>query len=167
MGTNFVSNTYLQTNFLKKTEASSTYLTQTEGVPWTAVGTGANQLVALDTNRNVSFPATLTATTITAATFDTTSDIRLKEDVQGLTTTVVDGILLGLRPVSYRLKADASRVQYGFIAQEVEEVAPELTSTYTRNDEEYMSLNYQGIIALLVDKIKRLEDRVAFFEGNK
>jgi hypothetical protein len=54
------------------------------------------------------------------------SDIALKQDV----TPIGKGLakMLALRPVSWRWKARKNEIQYGFIAQEVEKIIPELVN---------------------------------------
>lgn len=109
-----------------------------------------------------------------ANSFVTTSDARMKKDVKG-----IDGIssVLGeIAPVSYRLtdsgeslKASAAddgtlvpmnpddRVKYGFVAQEVKEILPELV---VEDADGYLGIDYLGFIPILVDACKKLEARV-------
>ena len=62
--------------------------------------------------------------------FGKSSDRRLKKDIQNMPPTL--GSVLGLRPVTYHMKADptgsGTRPSYGFIAQEVQEVLPDVVS---------------------------------------
>lgn len=89
----------------------------------------------------------------------TPSDRRLKKDISNL-----DGVLntlMLLRPTSYALVDAQSddRQQYGFIAQELEKVLPDLVH---HNAEDQLSVNYMQIIPLLTaalqEQQKTIED---------
>jgi len=100
-----------------------------------------------------------------AQTLVANSDIRLKKNI----CKVADGTLPALEPVSYVFKNDTTeRTRYGFIAQDVEEIIPELVHT---NSEGIKGINYQDIIALLVKdnqelrkKYDELNDRMKLVE---
>ena len=116
---------------------------------------------------------------VSSSSFLTTSDARLKTDVESLEGSWQN--LAGLTPVSYRInlpvktlpggeeeavkdsKANADAltedmgVSYGFIAQEVQKIYPDLV----REDEEGMlAIDYNGFIPLLVDAVKSMSDEV-------
>lgn len=108
---------------------------------------------------------------VSSPEFVTTSDARLKKDVEPLEN--VTDALDALTPVSYRLTArpvakDAAaeeapvapddRTRFGFIAQEVREVFPELVS---EDEEGYLGIDYMGFIPVLVDAVKQLRGEVA------
>ncbi len=81
------------------------------------------------------------------------SDISLKENINNIDDAL--NKVLNLRGVTYNWKdrnsgGDATKI--GFIAQEVNEVVPELT----HNDGKYMSVHYKDVTALLVEAIKEL-----------
>jgi hypothetical protein len=82
------------------------------------------------------------------------SDIRLKENVE----EIINGLdkVLNLRGVTFQWKersaADDSR-HMGFIAQEVEKVAPELVSNDARG---YKQVNYANFVAVLTEAVKDL-----------
>ena len=103
------------------------------------------------------------------ATFNTTSDIRLKQDIEPLVAT---DKLMQMNPVSYAWKADPDGPRsMGFIAQEMEEVMPEAVSTGT-DDKAMMSMDYGRITPILVSalqdahrKIEELESRIAAMES--
>lgn len=79
------------------------------------------------------------------------SDIRLKKDLQILTTAPQS--LSQLQAYRYRWKDEkmGDRLQIGLIAQEVEKVFPELVQT--RSDG-YKGVHYQGLIPVLVEAAK-------------
>ena len=82
-----------------------------------------------------------------AQDFIANSDIRLKDKI--IKIDEEDSCSLAvLEPVKYHFKNDdTKRTRYGFIAQDVEEVLPELVHTSTNG---IKGINYQDIIALLV-----------------
>lgn len=81
------------------------------------------------------------------------SDINLKENINNIDDAL--NKVLNLRGVTFNWRdrnsgGDATKI--GFIAQEVNEVVPELT----HHDGKYMSVHYKDVTALLVEAIKEL-----------
>ena len=108
---------------------------------------------------------------ITAYSSNTSSDIRLKKNVRPL-ENCLDKVL-GLDGVIFDWKKDSrGKDQVGFIAQQVEEHAPELVSTSEDKDiGEVKTINYDGAIPMLVEALKeqqsiinRLESRIKDLE---
>lgn len=111
-------------------------------------------------------------------TFSNPSDIELKENVESVPSVIP--ALTKLRAVSFNFKSDpvfqhmnlASGKQYGFVAQELEEVFPELVRTESnpgagmlegsRNDDsiKYKSVNYIALIPLLVEAIQEQQKMI-------
>lgn len=115
---------------------------------------------------------------VTAPQFLTTSDARSKTDIEELDNA--GALLKNLVPVSYVLvseenqaensengiqtfsnegenDASTSRHQYGFLAQDVREIFPDLVY---EDAEGMLSLDYQGFIPILVDAVKSLQTTV-------
>ena len=67
--------------------------------------------------------------------------------------------VLKLRGVTYNWKKDAdnTKLQYGFIAQEVEEVLPDLVGTDSNG---YKTVNYIGVIPVLTEAIKTQQEEI-------
>jgi len=94
------------------------------------------------------------------------SDRRFKEDIR----YELDGDLIDdLKPVIYKFK-DTDEDRFGFIAQDVQEVVPNLVKLDTEGKRLY--LHYNDIIALLTAKVQKqtkkiqdLEDRIARLEA--
>jgi hypothetical protein len=87
------------------------------------------------------------------AAWQSTSDERLKTDIQDLDSTAR---LMQLRPVDYLWKNqatsdDPTKRSFGFIAQEVQQVFPELVGV---SPDEMLSVEYTGLIAPLVKAIQ-------------
>lgn len=78
------------------------------------------------------------------------SDRRMKRDITALDAAMADRLML-LKPVTFRMKEDDRR-EYGFIAQDVQEVFPELVV-----EGNPLSLNYVGLIAPAVKTIQLLK----------
>ena len=90
----------------------------------------------------------------------TNSDIRLKSDIRSIDDSL--GLINRLNGKLYT--KDGKKDQLGFIAQEVEQVLPQLV--HTANDEMgTKSVNYQGIIALLVETVKELSNKIKELES--
>ena len=88
------------------------------------------------------------------------SDLRLKDNVEDLGYGLKE--ILQLRPVKYNWKNDNANQgkQFGFIAQEVQEVMPELVTTFDTEDGERLGLEKEGIYAALVQAIKELKAEI-------
>ena len=103
----------------------------------------------------------------TTGTYGTISDLRLKENISDARNYLAD--LLKLRVVKYSLKEEASAVatKLGFIAQEVEQVFPNLVD---QSDKEYegaegiRSVKTSILIPMLLKAIQELTARVQTLE---
>lgn len=99
-----------------------------------------------------------------ALTSTNPSDERLKDDISDLQYGLNE--ILQLRPVSYNWKNDTINQgkQFGFIAQEVQEIMPELISEFTTTEDEKevvrLGLDKEGIYATLVNAIKELKAEI-------
>ena len=131
---------------------------------WTA---GTAQRVALSVNG-----------TIKSGGIMTSSDIRLKTDINDIETSL-DKIKL-LKPVSYEFKDAPGIPNKGFIAQDILEIYPEIVRKFDDSDFEdgKLSLDYNSFIPILTkgiqeqqeiiekqaETIKNLEDRLSKIE---
>lgn len=95
----------------------------------------------------------LTATfTVTAADFNSTSDLDLKTNVNTIENPL--DIVNSLRGVSFDWKMNGNK-SYGVIAQELEQILPELVTT-----RENKSVNYNGLVGVLIQAVKELSAEV-------
>jgi hypothetical protein len=80
------------------------------------------------------------------------SDISLKKDIEYLNSDILNKIL-NLKPISFHWKNQNhnEKKHFGFIAQEVEKIFPELVMS---DNEGKKNLNYEEIIPLLVKSIQ-------------
>ncbi|HEX2859440.1 MAG TPA: tail fiber domain-containing protein [Alphaproteobacteria bacterium] len=85
-----------------------------------------------------------------------TSDRRLKTDIKPLPYNSAMERLALLKPVQFRMKDRMDRVEWGFVAQDVEQVFPNLVLT-SSGKEGYKSLNYVGMIAPMVQGMQELK----------
>ena len=123
--------------------------------------TGIDATTLTDSGGNIKVQANPNGIVITgiatATDFDSTSDERLKTNIQ-----VVDGALdkvNRLRGVSFEWK-ESGEPSYGVIAQELESVLPELV-----HGDDPKRVNYNGIIGVLIESIKELSARVDELEN--
>jgi len=98
--------------------------------------------------------------TITALTFNATSDYRVKTDVKPLNASFNVDVL---NPVTYT-NTRHGRKDVGFIAHEVQEHYPFLVSG-EKDGEHMQSLNYIGLIGILTKEIQDLKRRLAETEA--
>ena len=91
------------------------------------------------------------------------SDSRYKTNINSLANSLA--ILNQLRGTSYLLKDKevATDEQFGFIAQEVESILPNLVMT---DQEGYKAVNYIGLIPVLTEGIKAQQDLIEQ-QGNR
>jgi hypothetical protein len=96
---------------------------------------------------------------IEAANFNTTSDVRLKDNIETIDNSY--DIMNNIRGVSYTM---FDKPQVGVIAQEVEAVLPEVI---TQNTQGYKSVAYGNMVGVLSEYTKDLEKRITALEEKK
>ena len=128
----------------------------------TVMNTADNNI--LTTNPTVFKPSTFTALDIcgnlVAGSYATSSDYRIKTNVVELDETyTVDK----LRPVKY-FQTQINREKYGLIAHELQEHYPDLVIG-EKDGSELQRVNYTGLIAILINDIKRLKRELTELEN--
>lgn len=119
-----------------------------------------------------------------------TSDRRLKKDIEGLDAMKASAFIMGLKPSSYKMiDGDSGRTHYGLISQDVEEVmdtlgmtsldfagfikSPKLETRKNEKNEEYVvpvegeytyGLRYEEFIAPLIKMVQYQEERIRSLE---
>merc|ERR1712066_1072833 len=108
----------------------------------------------------------------------TSSDRRLKENIRPVFETLqarygadggeesqsgaaADAVLQRLRPVSYNLRSEGNSVRFGFVADEMMRVLPEITRV-AKNSGHTMGILYQDLLAVLTT---RMQGMLAEMEG--
>jgi fibronectin-binding autotransporter adhesin len=91
----------------------------------------------------------------TTTALSCSSDERLKKNITNLDGTILDRIL-ALRPVTYNWNSESNTASMhnGFIAQEVEELFPDLVSTDPNTD--LKALNYMGLIPYTIKAVQEM-----------
>ncbi|MBS1538987.1 MAG: tail fiber domain-containing protein [Bacteroidetes bacterium] len=88
----------------------------------------------------------------------TFSDARLKQDVQHYSSGLSD--VLKINPVTYHYNTTSgfdSKPEYiGVIAQELQQVAPYMVNTFTKDGIEYLKVDNSGMTYMLVNAVKEL-----------
>lgn len=95
---------------------------------------------------------------VQATSFTTTSDYRIKTNVTSLHAENDSFSVDALNPVAFD-NIQLQRKDIGFIAHELQEVFPYLVSG-EKDGEHLQSVNYTGLIALLVKEVQGLKKRV-------
>lgn len=116
----------------------------------------SNQIrMAIATNGDVDFSANVRVAGIVTQG----SDARLKQDISKLGYGLSE--VLRLRPVSWRWKENPETgQQLGLVAQEVEQVLPELVST-SEDADQTKGLNYIGLVPILINAVKEQQKQIA------
>jgi hypothetical protein len=96
--------------------------------------------------------------TLSSTIFNSTSDETLKYDVKPIENAL--GFIDEMNGVSFKWKKN-DQASLGVIAQDIEKVLPELVGT----DGENKTVNYNGIIAVLIQAVKELSKRVEELES--
>ena len=114
--------------------------------------TTPNNSYSLDVSGNINVSGSITST----GSYNTTSDLRLKENISDLDNSLEK--ICNIRGVSYNLKSDENKTKTsGVIAQEVIEHIPEAVNNM---DSEKLSVNYNSIIAHLIESVKELKREI-------
>lgn len=115
-----------------------------------------------------------------------TSDASLKRNISSLNNSIE--VVKRLRPVSYNMRTSvdvnapySNQLSFGFIAQEMAEVLPELVTTFIHpgdvkkagDEQNLMAISYDGLIPVLTSciqeqqqKIEELEQQIVLMQQN-
>ena len=115
-----------------------------------------NGAVELYHNNSKKFETTTTGITVTgtaqATDFNSTSDIRLKTNIQTIENPLAK--IIQIEGVSFNWKED-NRPALGVIADQVEKIIPELVT-----DGDPKTVNYNGLIGLLIEAVKEQQVQI-------
>ena len=125
--------------------------------------------VELFHNNSKKLETTSTGVTVTGALTATGnitafSDETLKTDINTINNAL--GTVGKLRGVSYKWKEN-NEASIGVIAQEVEQVIPEVVHTSEHNGKEVKSVDYGKMVGVLIEAIKELKAEVEELKGAK
>jgi len=90
---------------------------------------------------------------VTATNFNSTSDISLKEHIHSIEDPLEK--VLKINGVGFRWK-DTKEDSIGVIAQDIEEILPELV----KNNDHIKTVNYNGLIGVLIEAVKEQQRQI-------
>jgi hypothetical protein len=154
----------------------------------TSVTPGTNYGIwSTASNGAVNYAGFFNGNVAVTGTFTQPSDEKLKGDVQPMSSIL--GKISALRPVSFYYKSKGAssiqlpeELQYGFVAQEMEQVFPDLVTTEVidlnltgsgggnegeqkvnteSNKQEFKGINYIGLISILTQGIKEQQEEIS------
>lgn len=99
---------------------------------------------------------------ITAFATLSSSDSRLKQDIEAINSGKALEQVNNLQGIYFKYREKPENTNIGFIAQEVLDVVPEVVRT---GSEGYYSLNYANLTALLVEAVKELSRKIEDLES--
>ena len=125
---------------------------------WSETNTGGiNNVGILSTDKDVHTDGIMKCVSL-----QQTSDIRLKNNIAPLNKKVHLDKLQKLIPKSYNFQNN-NKTSFGFIAQEVEKIYPNLVETDNKG---IKSLNYSQLIPLLLLQSNELERKIEELKNN-
>lgn len=97
---------------------------------------------------------------VQASYFNATSDARKKENIERLP----QGDWSGVHAYTYHFKKDEKKTPHvGLVAQEVQKVLPDAVS---EDEEGFLTLDYNAVVAALVEKVNELSSRLEALEAS-
>ena len=148
------------TGILSTTTAVDSGANRSLRVPFTGITSG--QLATANVDSTLLYnpsTGTLSAGKVNATDLNTTSDNRLKENIHTINNS--SEVISQLRGVSFNWKQSGEQA-FGVIAQELQQVLPQLVSQNENGD---LAVQYLGIIAFLIECNKQLLERVDALES--
>lgn len=100
----------------------------------------------------------ITANVFNATYVNTSSDRRLKQNIEDYKC---DKSILNLPVKKYKYISDPTKTQIGCIAQDLQEICPELVS---ENENGYLSIQENKLVYLLLQEVKALKERIEELE---
>jgi hypothetical protein len=101
---------------------------------------------------------------VKANSFPSSSDVRFKTNIRAVENALdkvkeLRGVYFNWNQEAFPEKNFGAQVELGFIAQEVEKIIPEIV-TKDKSKEEYRSVKYDKVVALLVEAIKEQQKQI-------
>jgi hypothetical protein len=109
---------------------------------------------------NAGTIGSITQSGTTAVLYNLTSDARLKTNIVDAPSGNIDDVKVR----SFDWKSDGSHIEYGFIAQELVEVAPYAVHQPS-NPEEMMAVDYSKLVPMMIKEIQDLKQRIKTLES--
>ena len=123
----------------------------------------------IDFNRNYSFIGSITQSGTSSIAYNTTSDYRLKTNIEPLTAAVARLLQIPVHRFNWLADPTAPKVD-GFLAHEAQAIVPESVTGHKDEVDDKGNPKYQGIdqsklVPLLVAAVQELAARVAALEA--
>jgi hypothetical protein len=99
----------------------------------------------------------------TGVLYNVTSDARAKHDI--IDAPEASSLIDAMQVRSFKWNADDSEQRYGFIAQELVEVAPEAVSV-PADEDQMMGVDYSKLVPMLVKEMQSMRARLAELEAS-
>ena len=144
------------------------------GIAISSVSSGANAGFCLQGGGDATFSGDVTANT---------SDGRLKTNIVNIDSPLekiskINGVYFNWNETAKELTGkDTEQREVGFIAQEVQSILPEIVkqapfdtiehTNQSKSGEEYLTIQYEKIVPLLVECIKELKKEIDELKNNK
>tara|TARA_R100000544_G_C2220449_1_gene57216 strand:+ start:129 stop:1343 length:1215 start_codon:yes stop_codon:yes gene_type:complete len=156
-----VTSTTAELNILDGVTSTAAEINLVDGI--TPGTIAASKAVIVDSNKDITGYRNLTSTgTITATTNVTvSSDIRLKSNIETI-DSALDKVK-EMRGVYFDRHDDKATRAVGVIAQEMQEVMPEVVVTDDTEDK-HLSVAYGNLVGVLIEAVKELSDKVEELE---
>ena len=138
------------------TQSVKQFVTSSVGiVNWiykTLTGSTVKVITPYDQTKTIMIPKDL----LVLGSINNPSDINLKNNIEQIKTD--SNNLKNLNPVSFTFKDDEqNKKHFGFIAQELESLYPELVSN---NELGFKTVNYIEIIPILLSQMKNMQEEI-------
>jgi hypothetical protein len=141
---------------------------------FTNVSTGNTETIIIDTSHLSYIPSSgtlfvtnlnvaaniISSETVTAMNFNSVSDIAYKENITPIVNSL--DIIKSMTGVGFTWK-NTKQQTYGVIAQEIEKIVPDLVSNINTDK----TVNYDGIIAFLIQAIKEISEEIDQLKKNQ
>jgi hypothetical protein len=129
-----------------------------QNLQWTYQIQSTNNL-KVQTTTDQSTPVYFNSDLYVGGNIYNTSDANAKNNIVSISKNKTTNVL-NLNPVEFNYKSDINtpkRVHYGFIAQDIEKVYPELVKSCVLG---YKNVNYIELIPLLLSKMKEMQNEI-------
>ena len=132
------------------------------GIELKQVGLANANMIAFKSANNATLGGIISSTLTSSTTYGTSSDYRLKTDIQDMSSAT--SRLLALKPINFKWIAGDTRAD-GFLAHEVAEVVPEAV-VGEKDGTEIQLIDQSKLIPILVKTIQELEARITALESS-
>ncbi len=118
------------------------------------------------TSPNYTLEVNGTAAKTGGGSWDSPSDIRLKENVRNYN----DGLnkILSIRPVQFNYTQasgyNSEKDQIGVVAQELEKIAPYMVDSFEKEGEEFLTVNNSAMVYMLINAVKEMNQKIEDLE---